>query len=161
LRSVLAKKNETINTTIDKTNVVQKEVEASYISFGDTITADNYLSKEEMYSKFQSLKKGDTIHVKFASTINKVCKKKGCWMRLDLDKSKNAMIRFKDYSFFMPLDSENKEVIVVGRAYIDIISVKQLRHYAEDEGLPKEEINKITEEEITFAIESTGVLMKS
>lgn len=36
----------------------------------------------------------------------------------------------------------------------------QLRHYAEDEGLSEEEINKITEEEIKYAIKSTGVLMK-
>ncbi len=143
------------------TKTQQKEVEEiNYISFGDIITADNFLSKEEMYTKFRSLKKGDTINVKFTSTINKVCKKKGCWMRLDLDKDENTMVRFKDYSFFMPLNSENKEVIVSGRAYIDVITVKQLRHYAKDEGLPEEEINKIIEEEITFAVESTGVLIR-
>ncbi|HBK72564.1 MAG TPA: DUF4920 domain-containing protein [Flavobacteriaceae bacterium] len=132
----------------------------NYTSYGDAITADNYLAKEEMYTKFKSLKKGDTINVKFASTINKVCKKKGCWMRLDLGKGENTMVRFKNYGFFMPLDSENKEVIVSGKAYIDVISVKQLQHYAEDEGLSKEDIDKITEDKITFAIESTGVLIK-
>ncbi len=147
--------------SVDKENLAQKEVEATkYLSFGNKITADNSLSKEEMYTKFKSLKKGDTVNVKFTSTINKVCKKKGCWMRLDLDTDKNSIVRFKDYGFFMPLNSENKEVIVSGRAYIDVITVKQLRHYAEDEGLSKEEINKITKEEITYAIESTGVLMK-
>lgn len=137
-----------------------KEIAANYISFGSKITADDYLSKEEMYTKFNSLKKGDTINVKFASTINKVCKKKGCWMRLDLDNDENTVVRFKDYGFFMPLNSESREVIVSGRAYINVVSIEQLQKHAEKKGLSKEEIDKITEEKLNFAIESDGVLMK-
>ena len=136
-----------------------KKTDVTYISFGDKITADNYLSKEEMYDKFKGLKKGDTIQVKFASKINKVCKKKGCWMRLDLNKGEESLVRFKDYGFFMPLNSDDREVIVSGKAYVDIVTVKELRHYAEDEGVTEEDINKITEDEVTFAIESNGVLM--
>ena len=141
---------------------VKKEVPKTamnYVSFGDKITADNHLSKQDMFSKFKSLKKGDTINVKFASKINKVCKKKGCWMRLDLDDKNETLVRFKDYGFFMPLNSDNKEVIVQGKAYLDVVTVAQLRHYAKDEGLGEEEINKITEDEITYAVESNGVLM--
>ncbi len=112
-----------------------------------------------MYNKFKALKQGDTIQVKFASKINKVCKKKGCWMRLDLGKGEESLVRFKDYGFFMPLNSDNREVIVNGKAYLDIVTVAQLQHYAKDEGLSQEEINKITEDEVTFAVESNGVLM--
>ncbi len=133
--------------------------EVSYLSFGEKISADNHLSKTAMFSKFKSLKKGDTINVKFASKINKVCKKKGCWMRLDLGDKNETLVRFKDYGFFMPLNADSKEVIVNGKAYLDVVTVAQLRHYAEDEGLSKEEINKITEDEVTFAVESDGVLM--
>ncbi len=133
--------------------------EVSYLSFGEKISADNHLSKTDMFTKFKSLKKGDTINVKFASKINKVCKKKGCWMRLDLDDKNETLVRFKDYGFFMPLNADDKEVIVNGKAYLDVVTVAQLRHYAEDEGLSEEEINKITEDEITFAVESDGVLM--
>ncbi|MEE9350287.1 MAG: DUF4920 domain-containing protein [Flavobacteriaceae bacterium] len=130
-----------------------------YTSFGDQITADNHLSKTDMLNKFKGLKKGDTIDVKFASSINRVCKKKGCWMRLDLDNGEESLVRFKDYGFFMPLNSDNKEVIVSGKAYIDVVTVAELRHYAEDEGLSKEDIEKITEDEVTYAVESNGVLM--
>ena len=137
-----------------------KKTTDTYVSFGDKITSENHLSKAEMYDKFKNLKKGDTIDVKFASSINKVCKKKGCWMRLDLDKGEESLVRFKDYGFFMPLNSDNREVIVSGKAYVDIVTVNELRHYAEDEGLSEEEINKITKDEVTFAIESNGVLMK-
>lgn len=147
-----------IEETKKETN--NDELAAKYTSFGNKISPDNFLSKEEMYNQFKSLKKGDTINVKFASSINNVCKKKGCWMRLDLDNGENTLVRFKDYGFFMPLNSENKEVIVSGKAYVNILTVTELRHYAKDEGLSEEEINKITEEENIFAVESDGVLMK-
>lgn len=136
-----------------------QELVVDYVSFGKKITADNHISKDEMLTKFKSLKRGDTVAVKFTSKINKVCKKKGCWMRLNLDDKNETLVRFKDYSFFMPLNSDNKEVIVNGKAYLDVVTVAQLQHYAEDEGLSQEEIDKITEDEVTFAVKSDGVLM--
>jgi hypothetical protein len=136
-----------------------KDLAVNYLSFGEKISSDNSMSREAMYKKFKSLKKGDTIAVKFSSKINKVCKKKGCWMRLDLGQGEESMVRFKDYGFFMPLNSDNKEVIVRGKAFVTEITVDERRHYAKDEGLSEEEINKITEPEYTFAIESDGVLM--
>ena len=69
----------------------RKKIEkASYASFGDKIGEDNVLTKEEMAEKFYALKEGDTINVKFTSTINEVCKKKGCWMKLDLGYEKEV-----------------------------------------------------------------------
>ena len=63
----------------------QKEIaDIQYVSFGKKITSESPISKEEMFKKFDKLKKGDTIDVKFASSINEVCKTKGCWMKLDL-----------------------------------------------------------------------------
>ena len=130
-----------------------------YASFGEKITSDNAISKDKMLQKFKSLKKGDTIQVKFATKINKSCKKKGCWMRLDLGNNQESLVRFKDYGFFVPLNSAGKDVIVNGKAYLDVVTVAQLQHYAKDEGLSDEEINKITKDEITYAIESDGVLL--
>jgi len=130
-----------------------------YASFGDKISAENAISKNEMLQKFKSLKKGDTIQVKFKTKINKSCKKKGCWMRLDLGNNEESLVRFKDYGFFVPLNSAGKDVVVNGKAYLDVVTVAQLQHYAKDEGLSQEEINKITEDEVTYAIESDGVLL--
>ena len=98
--------------------------------------------------------------LKFASTINEVCKKKGCWMKLDLGEEHESMVRFKDYGFFVPKDADNKEVIVEGKAYITKISVDQLKHYAKDGGKSQEEIDQITEPELTYAFEAHGVLLK-
>ena len=137
----------------------QKESFA-YLSFGEKITDENVISKEVMADKFNSLQEGDTIDVKFASSINEVCKSKGCWMKLDLGEEKESMVKFTDYGFFMPLDSDNKEVIVDGRAYVTKISVKEQQHYAEDAGKTAAEIAKITEPKFTYAFEADGVLMK-
>ena len=132
----------------------------AYASFGEKISDEGVISKEEMMERFASLEQGDTINLKFASTINEVCKKKGCWMKLDLGKEQESMVRFKDYGFFVPKDIDNKEVIVGGKAYIAKISVDQLKHYAKDGGKSEEEINKITEPELTYAFEAHGVLLK-
>ena len=81
-------------------------------------------------------------------------------MKLPLDKETLTMVRFKDYGFFMPLDSKDREVIVEGKAFVKETSVKELQHYAEDAGKSKEEIAKITEPKKEFAFEANGVLMK-
>lgn len=149
------KKNNVDKT--DKEEVKKKVV--NFDSFGAEITADKAMSANEMLAKFNTLKTGDTINVKFASKINEVCSKKGCWMKLPVGE-KETMVRFKDYGFFMPLDSKDREVIVEGKAFLKETSVKELQHYAEDAGKSKEEIAKITEPKKEFAFEASGVLMK-
>ena len=146
----------------EKKNTIQepKKESIAYLSFGEKITDENTISKEAMADKFDNLKKGDTINVKFTSSINEVCKTKGCWMKLDLGNEKESMVRFTDYGFFMPLNADNKEVIVDGRAFVTEISVKELQHYAKDAGKTEEEIANITEPKFTYAFEADGVLMK-
>jgi len=143
----------------ENTNEIKKE-NIAYASFGKKITDENTISKELASKEFSNLKDGDTINLKFSSTINEVCKKKGCWMKLDLGDNKESMVRFKDYSFFVPLDADNKNVIVNGRAFVTKVPIEELRHYAKDSGKSEEEIAAITEPEFTYAFEADGVLMK-
>ncbi len=138
---------------------VQQE-EVSYAVFGDTITADGAISAEEMYQKYKKLGEGDTIEVKFAATIYNVCQKKGCWMNVDLNEEEVAFVRFKDYGFFMPFNAAESEAIINGKAFVSITSVDELKHYAEDEGLTQEEIDEITEPDVTFGFLADGVLIK-
>ena len=138
-----------------------KETMVTYDSFGDKITIESVLSDNEMMEKFETLTVGDTIAVKFESKITEVCENKGCWMKLTLDEQNQTMVKFKDYGFFMPLDSKGKEVIVAGKAFVQITSVEELRHYAEDAGKSMEEIAKITEPKKEMAFEANGVLIKS
>ncbi|MBD3581419.1 DUF4920 domain-containing protein [Flavobacterium selenitireducens] len=136
-----------------------EQQEPKYATFGKKITADKALSDAAMLKKYEGLKKGDTIQIKFKSKVSSVCKKKGCWMKMDLPQKKNAFVRFKDYEFFVPLNADNSTAIVSGKAYIDEISVAELKHYAKDGGKSQQEIDKIKEPQITYAFLADGVLL--
>ncbi len=144
--------------TEEKPTDIVEEVAITYQSFGDKITDEGVMTKTEMIEKYKSLKPGDTVNVKFASTVKDVCQKKGCWMNLDMADDE-AMVRFKDYGFFMPMDIAGQEIIVNGKAYVEEMSVEDQRHYAEDGGKTKDEIAAITETKRTLAFEADGVLI--
>lgn len=148
------------NDKVEKnTDQEANKIIVNFDSFGAKISAEEVMSSDEMLAKFNLMNVGDTINVRFASKINEVCSKKGCWMKLPVGESE-TMVRFKDYSFFMPLDSKDKDVIVEGKAFVKITPVEELKHYAEDAGKTKEEIAKIVEPKKEFAFEANGVLLK-
>ena len=92
--------------------------------------------------------------------ITEVCQKKGCWMNIEKGDGTTMMVRFKDYGFFMPFDCSGKTAIMHGNAFMDTVSVEDLRHYAEDAGKTEEEIAKITESKLELAFEADGVVLK-
>ena len=139
---------------------ISKVQELAFVSFGDKISNEEVVTLKEMLLKFEDMIVGDTIHVKFASEIKEVCAAKGCWMKLPLAEEKEVMVRFKDYGFFMPLDSQGKEVVLEGEAFVQTTSVAELRHYAKDAGKSKEEIAAITTSKKEFSFEANGVLLK-
>ncbi|WP_442265295.1 DUF4920 domain-containing protein [Tenacibaculum sp. ZS6-P6] len=158
LTSCKTEKKET-SKEVEKEVTVEKK-KSEYALFGEKISAEGASTSEEALKKYQDLKVGDTVTIKFASKINEVCTKKGCWMKLPLSQDEEIMVRFKDYGFFMPLDSQGKDVIVEGKAFVKITPVDELRHYAEDAGKSKEEIEKITEPKQEMAFLAHGVLLK-
>ena len=146
----------------DKAEKVIKKVEnekVAYHSFGDEIDDENVITKEQMAEKYKGLKAGDTINVKFTSKINSVCKTKGCWMKLDLGSEDESFVKFKDYGFFMPLNSDDREVIVNGKAFVNTTTISELKHFAKDAGKSEEEISKITAPKYTLSFKADGVLM--
>ncbi|MDD2986232.1 DUF4920 domain-containing protein [Flavobacterium sp.] len=139
---------------------VVEVIPENFQSFGDSITAEGVISKEELLAKFETMKAGDTIEVKFRSEIKDVCQKKGCWMNLALNEDKNTFVRFKDYGFFMPMNAAGSDAIVGGKAYISVESVDELKHYAKDAGKSQVAIDSITEPKISYSFLSNGVLIK-
>ncbi|MDY0780309.1 DUF4920 domain-containing protein [Tenacibaculum sp. IB213877] len=133
----------------------------TYVSFGDKINADGAITKTEMAKKFEGMQVGDTVDVKFATKIDEVCQKKGCWIKVPLEGEKQSFVRFKDYAFFMPFNSAGSEVVLNGKAFKSEISVKQLQHYAKDAGKSDEEIAKITEPKVTYSFLADGVLLEA
>jgi hypothetical protein len=125
--------------------------------YGDKITAKGAKKSTEL-SKMPT--KADSLtDVKVTGKVTSVCKKKGCWMKMDMG-GKELMIRFKDYGFFVPKDCDGKTATIQGKVKKEVIDVATLRHYAEDAGKTKEEIEKITKPEEKYTFEAVGVILK-
>ena len=125
--------------------------------FGDSITEAGAIPANQLIA---ALKGKDSLQVKITGVIDEVCQKKGCWMNVVLGDGQSMKIRFKDYGFFVPKDAMGKTAIFEGYAYNDTIPVNELKHYAEDAGKSKEEIEKITQPEISISFEANGVIIK-
>ncbi len=128
-----------------------------YTVYGEEISEDGAVSPEDFLA---ALGEVDTLKAKMKTSVNAACQKKGCWMKVDMAEAEDMRVRFKDYGFFVPLDSEGSEAIIEGIAYRDTVAVEELRHYAEDAGKSEEEISAITEAEVNVRFMAHGVLLK-
>ncbi|MEM9141437.1 MAG: DUF4920 domain-containing protein [Bacteroidota bacterium] len=137
----------------------QDKAPLEYKSFGDTITPEGALSEQGMYAKYQSMGASDSVSTKFGALVTGVCQVKGCWMSLELPNGEGAMVRFKDYGFFVPTDVVGRQVVVDGTAFVEEISVEDQKHYARDGGASEEEVAKIVEPLKTYGFEAIGVLL--
>ncbi len=105
--------------------------------------------------------KGEEMNdVVVEAKVESVCKVKGCWMQMVKGDGTTMRVKFKDYAFFVPRDINGKNAIFQGKLYMDTTSVAQLRHYAEDDGQKKEEIEKITVPEINMVFLANGVYIR-
>ncbi len=126
------------------------------ITYGAKTTAKGAIEVPVMEEKLAT---ADKFIGKVKGTIKEVCTKKGCWMKLETTEGDGIMVRFKDYKFFMPQDIVGKEVVLDGVAKVTTTSVEELKHYAEDGGKSKEEIEKITEPKKEIEFMAKGVLV--
>lgn len=126
--------------------------------FGATTTPEGAIAYDELMPKMAST---DSLAIKVTGKVSEVCQKKGCWMTIVSDQPGQPEMRvtFKDYAFFMPKDLSGKHVVIDGFAFVDLTSVDDLRHYAEDAGKSKEEIAAITEPKREVAFEAAGVVI--
>jgi hypothetical protein len=62
-------------------------------------------------------------------TVRANCQKRGCWMEVRPDAQRDgatATIRFKDYAFFMPLDSRGARVKLQGIVQVRVLTKGQV-----------------------------------
>ncbi|MFD2033788.1 DUF4920 domain-containing protein [Belliella marina] len=126
-------------------------------NYGAAVEEVAVLSIAQMYDE---LKSSGEFEGKVIGQIKEVCTKKGCWMTLDLPSGETMRVTFKDYGFFVPLTSQGYPVIIEGVATKTVTDVATLKHYAEDAGKPKEEIDAITSPKEEYAFEAVGVIIK-
>ncbi|MCY1043979.1 MULTISPECIES: DUF4920 domain-containing protein [Corallococcus] len=72
----------------------------------------------------------DGKSVRVEGQVRKACEKKGCWMELAQDaKSPGVRVTFKDYGFFVPLDSAGSQARVEGVVKVAELSDAHAKHY--------------------------------
>jgi hypothetical protein len=92
--------------------------------------------------------------------VVEVCMAEGCWIRLQKKDGSSMMVRAKDHAFLMPENIVGKTVLVEGSATVKEVSESMRKHYAEDAGKTKTEIEKIkgAEKDVQFSAKGVKVL---
>jgi hypothetical protein len=133
---------------------------------GDANVGDAYGAKikskgakpiAEVVSKLESETKMEDVKIK--AKILEVCPNKGCWLKLELPDGNQAMVKMKDYGFFVPLAAKGKEVVIEGEVSMKTTSVKELKHYAEDAKKSQAEIDAITQPKKEVNILAKGIVV--
>tara|TARA_B100000242_G_scaffold139685_1_gene99189 strand:- start:4740 stop:5198 length:459 start_codon:yes stop_codon:yes gene_type:complete len=116
---------------------------------------------EEYVSVRENIYNKSNYNVKIEGEILSSCPMKGCWMKIRAEKD-TILVRFKDYGFFVPKAGiEGDKAIINGKMSIETLSVDLLRHYAEDAGKSKDEIEKITKPEVSLTFLADGVFIEN
>jgi hypothetical protein len=125
--------------------------------FGEEITEYGITSLQELIT---ILDNEEEFSGKVKGEIKEVCAMKGCWMTIELPNGENMRVTFKDYGFFVPKNSQGFPVVIEGTAAKKVTDVATLKHYAEDAGKTKEEINAINSPKQEYSFEAIGVIIK-
>lgn len=125
--------------------------------YGEKVTTDGALNVNDVVAKLNGGSSFD--NVKIRAKIVEVCPKKGCWLKLELADGATAMVKMKDYGFFLPLAAKGKTVVIEGEVTMKTTSVAELKHYAEDAKKTKEEIDAITKPEQEVKVLAKGIVV--
>lgn len=125
--------------------------------YGDTVNPKYAVSISDL---LPAMHVGDTMEVVVQTRVINSCASKGCWMNVAVNDSLQAFVKFRNYGFFVPTDIKGKNVVMQGKMYLSVTSVEDLKHYAEDAGKSKKEIDAITKpkEEIRFMANGVRVM---
>jgi hypothetical protein len=125
------------------------------MTFGAKIDAAGAISTDDLAAKLQSTK---SVDVKVTGKVKEVCKAEGCWLKMETANG-TMMIKMKDHAFLVPLSMNGKTIVVDGTATMKETSVEMLKHYAEDGGKSKEEIDAIKEPKKEINMQAKGILV--
>ncbi len=145
------------NAQSSESAVAQAESTSEIGFYGDTIDVEGAISVEEMLTELESK---DSAMVKVSGEILGVCQKKGCWMKMPLGNGESMTVKFKDYAFFVPMNSVGQTATVEGVVKQETYSVAELKHLAEDAGKSQEEIDAIVDPEVRYSFMANGVAIQ-
>ena len=113
------------------------------------------ISVKKLDKKLKKDKKIENVAVK--GEVVDVCAKKGCWITIKTENNERFFVKMKDYAYFVPTALKGKTVVLEGKAEEKVISVNELKHYAEDAKKSPEEIAKITKPENEIRFMANGI----
>jgi len=125
--------------------------------YGVKVKAKGAIPLAEVVSQLESV--SSLPETKITAKIVEVCPNKGCWLKLELPDGSQATVKMKDYGFFVPLAAKGKTVVIEGQAAIKTVSVKELRHFAEDAKKSQAEIDAITQPKTEVNILAKGIVV--
>ena len=129
-------------------------------NYGDKVTASDVITADKLIEvlSVNNSKDKESANVNVQGEVIEVCKAEGCWLRMKTNTG-TMLVKMKDHAFLVPLALNGKTVVVSGKASLKETSVKTLRHYAEDAGKSKEEIEAITKPELQPVLVANGLVV--
>jgi hypothetical protein len=123
-------------------------------TFGNNVVEEGAVSADVLAENLKVA--GQSKELKVTGKVIEVCKAEGCWVRMET-KSGSMLVKMKDHAFLVPVALEGKTIVADGVAGFKETSVAQLRHFAEDAGKTKEEIEKIREPKKEIVFQAVGI----
>ena len=125
--------------------------------YGEKVTTDGAVALTDVVAKLAN--GAEPMETKIKAKIVEVCPNKGCWLKLELSNGETAMVKMKDYGFFLPVAAKGKTVVIDGEVKMKTTSVAELKHYAEDAKKSKAEIDAITKPEKEVRVTAKGIVI--
>lgn len=144
-----------------KENKVTSLPDQNMTLYGEAFELKDVMNYDDFY---HILQEKDSLNAVVSGTVESVCQAKGCWVNIISDTNPEMepmFVKFKDYGFFLPKDIAGQTIVLNGKAYRELTTVDELRHYAEDEGLPQEEIDAIVDPKEELKFMASGVIIKN
>lgn len=134
-----------------------QNTDALFYTYGDSIDMENSVDVATLPALLAGY---DSIACNLKGQISEVCQTKGCWMSMPIGEDDELFIKFKDYAYFVPMNAGGRDAVVQGYAYVDTVSVSELKHFAQDAGKAQDEIEAIDQPEIRFTFMADAVRIK-
>ncbi len=100
--------------------------------------------------------------VKVEAEVQSVCKKKGCWFTMSGEGVDHAVrVKMKDYSFFVPKNSESAAVVAEGTLSHREIPQDEAQHYADDAAEAGEAAKKVEGPQKVWEFTATAIELRA
>ena len=134
----------------------EKKPAAKGVMYGVVSEEKNAVSADDLKTKLVN----NQFEGQIKGKVVEVCKAEGCWIKVQRKDGLPMMVRANNHAFLMPENIVGKTVLIEGNATVKELSEEMRKHYAEDAGKSKKEIDAIkgSEKDVQFAAKGVKVL---